>query len=193
MLLKAGYFWDGAARNDDRAGEMLMLAEPPERGCGHGPRCSESPPQLWQGVSREGSITSTASVPSLAFWATWALFMLRAWETHLWMILIFLSTTLLKGSLSTLPVGIQVGVATMESRAEVPRARYVTSVLSDSMTLQTRRLCPWDSPGKNTGVRCHALLPDPGIKPASPMTPTLQVDSLTLSHQGSHHRGSLKD
>ena len=22
----------------------------------------------------------------------------------------------------------------------------------------TRLLCPWDSPGKNTGVRCHALL-----------------------------------
>ena len=29
------------------------------------------------------------------------------------------------------------------------------SVLSDSAT---RLLCPWDSPGKNTGVGCHALL-----------------------------------
>ena len=32
-----------------------------------------------------------------------------------------------------------------------------------------RLLCPWDSPGKDTGVGCHALLqgtfPDPGIKP----------------------------
>ena len=32
-------------------------------------------------------------------------------------------------------------------------------------------LCPWDSPGKNTGVGCHALflgnLPNPGVKPAS--------------------------
>ena len=28
-------------------------------------------------------------------------------------------------------------------------------------------------------------LPDPGIKPASPMAPALQVDSLPLSHQGS--------
>ena len=27
--------------------------------------------------------------------------------------------------------------------------------------------------------------PDPGIKPASPMSPALQVDSLQLSHQGS--------
>ena len=35
-----------------------------------------------------------------------------------------------------------------------------------------RLLCPWDSPGKNTGVGCHFLLqedlPDPGIKPESP-------------------------
>ena len=35
----------------------------------------------------------------------------------------------------------------------------------------TRLLCPWDSPGKNTGVGCHALLqgklPNPGIKPES--------------------------
>ena len=27
----------------------------------------------------------------------------------------------------------------------------------------TRLLCPWDSPGKNTGVGCHALLQD--VKP----------------------------
>ena len=36
------------------------------------------------------------------------------------------------------------------------------SVMSDSLWphgLQpTRLLCPWDSPGKNTGVGCHALL-----------------------------------
>ena len=36
------------------------------------------------------------------------------------------------------------------------------SVMSDSLQpheLQsTRLLCPWDSPGKNTGVSCHALL-----------------------------------
>ena len=34
-----------------------------------------------------------------------------------------------------------------------------------------RPLCPWDSPGKNTGVGCHALfqgnLPDPDIELAS--------------------------
>ena len=36
------------------------------------------------------------------------------------------------------------------------------SVVSDTLGphgLQpTRLLCPWDSPGKNTGVNCHALL-----------------------------------
>ena len=43
----------------------------------------------------------------------------------------------------------------------------------------------WDSPGKNTGVGCHALLqedlPNPGIKPRSP---TLQVDSLPTEPPG---------
>ena len=40
----------------------------------------------------------------------------------------------------------------------------------------TRLLCPWDSPGRNTGVGCHALLqgifPLPGILARSP---TLQA------------------
>ena len=42
-----------------------------------------------------------------------------------------------------------------------------------------------DSPGKNTGVGCHALLqgnlPNPGIEPRSP---TLQVDSLPSEPSG---------
>ena len=42
------------------------------------------------------------------------------------------------------------------------RHRQVASVVSDSVRphgLQpTRLLCPWDSPGKNTGVGCHFLL-----------------------------------
>ena len=41
-------------------------------------------------------------------------------------------------------------------------ACQVASVVSDSVRphgLQpTRLLCPWDSPGKNTGVGCHFLL-----------------------------------
>ena len=45
-------------------------------------------------------------------------------------------------------------------------------------------LCPWDSPGKNTGVGCHALLQ--GIFPTQGSNPCLlrflhwQVGSLTL-------------
>ena len=39
---------------------------------------------------------------------------------------------------------------------------WVTSVVSDSAQPHrwqpTRLPCPWDSPGKNTGVRCHFLL-----------------------------------
>ena len=56
--------------------------------------------------------------------------------------------------------------------------------------LQPSRLpCPWDSPGNNTGVGCHALLwgdlPDSGIESSSPASPELQADSLPLSHLGS--------
>ena len=40
--------------------------------------------------------------------------------------------------------------------------RQVTSVVSDSVRPHrqqgTRLLCPWDSPGMNTGVGCHFLL-----------------------------------
>ena len=49
----------------------------------------------------------------------------------------------------------------------------------------TRLLCPWDFPGKNTGVGCHFLLQ--GIFPTqgSNLCPLyLQADSLPLSHQG---------
>ena len=31
-------------------------------------------------------------------------------------------------------------------------------VIQSSRTLETPLLCPWDSPGKNTGVGCHFLL-----------------------------------
>ena len=60
------------------------------------------------------------------------------------------------------------------------------SVTSNSLQphglLPTKLLCPWNSPAKNTGVGNQSLLPNPGIKTRSP---TLQVDSLLLSHQGS--------
>ena len=54
-----------------------------------------------------------------------------------------------------------------------------------SWTVAYRLLCPWDFPGKNTGVGCHFLLqgnlPDPGIKPGSP---ALQADALSSKPPG---------
>ena len=64
-------------------------------------------------------------------------------------------------------------------------------VMSDSVRpyglSAVRLLCPCNSPGKSTGVGCHASLqeifPNPGIEPRSP---ALQEDSMhLLSHQGS--------
>ena len=47
-------------------------------------------------------------------------------------------------------------------------------------------LCPWDSPGRNTGVGCQGLpppgdLPDPEIEPGSS---ALQADSLLSEPPG---------
>ena len=65
----------------------------------------------------------------------------------------------------------------------------VASVVSNSFPpceLQPARLlCPWDSPGKNTGVGCHSLLQ--GIFPAqglNPGSPELHADSLASDPWG---------
>ena len=52
-----------------------------------------------------------------------------------------------------------------------------------------RLLCPWDSPGKSTGVECHFLLQ--GIFPTQGLNPGLPHCRQTLyrlSHQGSPHQ-----
>ena len=50
----------------------------------------------------------------------------------------------------------------------------------------TRLLCPWDFPGKNTGVGCHSLLQ--GIfltqDPGDPGSPALQTGSLLAEPPG---------
>ena len=50
-----------------------------------------------------------------------------------------------------------------------------------------------DSPGKNTGVGCHALLqgdlPNPGIQPRSP---AMHVDSLPSEPPGKPKRAEIK-
>ena len=63
--------------------------------------------------------------------------------------------------------------------------KWSCSVLSDSLRPHgwqpKRLLCPWDFPGKNTGVGCHFLLqeifPTQGLHPGLPL--------YRLSHQGS--------
>ena len=43
-------------------------------------------------------------------------------------------------------------------------------------TVSHQALCPWNSPGKNTGMGCHFLLQgflNPGVEPASPVFPAL--------------------
>ena len=59
---------------------------------------------------------------------------------------------------------------------------YVTSVVSDSVRPHrrqpTRLLCPWDSPGKNTGVGCHFLLQCMNVKSESEVSQSC----LTLSN-----------
>ena len=74
-------------------------------------------------------------------------------------------------------------------------ACYVTSVVYDSVQpygLQpTRFLCPWNSPGKCTGVGCHALLQ--GIFPTHQVNPCLlcllhsQVGSFLLGPPRNSH------
>ena len=58
----------------------------------------------------------------------------------------------------------------------------ITSVVSDSVRPHrwqlTRLPCPWDSPGKNTGVGCHFLLQ--GIFPTQGSNPGLLHSRQTL-------------
>ena len=78
----------------------------------------------------------------------------------------------------------------MPNKSNLKKSKSVShSFVSDTLQpygLQpTRLLCPWDSPGKNTGLGCHALLqgnlPNPGIKPASLTSPALAGGFFTTS------------
>ena len=70
----------------------------------------------------------------------------------------------------------------LESESEVAQS---CPTLCDPME-PARLLCPWDSPGKNTGMGCHFLLQ--GIFPNQGSNPGLllwQISSLPLCHLGS--------
>ena len=63
------------------------------------------------------------------------------------------------------------------------------SVVSDSATTWTctpRLLCPWYSPGRNTGVGCHALLQGSFWPRDRTQSPALQADSLLSELQWAH-------
>ena len=74
----------------------------------------------------------------------------------------------------------------------VTAAMCVCSVLSDSLWLHglqpANLLCPWNFPGKNTGVGCRFLLQwiflTQGLNPHLLHLQDCQVDSLLLSHLG---------
>ena len=55
----------------------------------------------------------------------------------------------------------------------------------------TRLLCPWDSPGKNTGVGCHVLLQCMKLKSESEVTQSCQTlsDLMDCSLPGSSVHG----
>ena len=82
------------------------------------------------------------------------------------------------------------------------RAYVIRSVVPNSLRPHgpqpARLLCPWDFPVKNTGMGCHFLLffffchfllqgdlPNPGIKPASLVSPALAGGFFTAVPLGS--------
>ena len=87
-------------------------------------------------------------------------------------------------------VGIGQWFSVVLARVELRVCVY--SAMSNSLPsheLQpTRLLCPWDSPGKNTGVGCHALLqgifPGPGIEHTSPVSLALAGGFFTTKPLG---------
>ena len=98
---------------------------------------------------------------------------------------------------STTPLAHRAGLRSIGGQVcmgpkQIPRSgpacgrRAQALVVSDSLPpygLQPARLlCPWDSPGKNIGVCCHALLQ--GIFPTQGSNPCLLLCRQILCHQG---------
>ena len=71
----------------------------------------------------------------------------------------------------------------------------VASVMSDSLRplglKPTRLLCPWDFPGKNTGLGCHAL--PQGIFPTQGLNSHCRWILSPLSHLGSQQEQSIRN
>ena len=75
------------------------------------------------------------------------------------------------------------------------QACSVASVMSDSLRplglKPTRLLCPWDFPGKNTGLGCHAL--PQGIFPTQGLNSHCRWILSPLSHLGSQQEQSIRN
>ena len=71
----------------------------------------------------------------------------------------------------------------------LPSCSVVHNSLQPFGLYPSRLLSPWDSPGKNIGVSCHAsprISPNPEIKPVPPVLLALQVNSLPAVPSGKH-------
>ena len=51
-----------------------------------------------------------------------------------------------------------VGIKYVSAAAAASKSRQSCPTLCDPIWTPNRLLCPWDSPGKNTGVGCYLLL-----------------------------------
>ena len=72
----------------------------------------------------------------------------------------------------------------LSSTGSVSLVKVKVLVAQLCLTLCDHLVCPWDSPGKNTGVGCHSFfrdLPDLGVEPATPMSPALAEGFFTTS------------
>ena len=85
---------------------------------------------------------------------------------------------------TTLAAGFFIASATWEAQVKVLVSQSCLT-LCDPMDCDPKLLCPWNSPGKNTGVGSHSLSPgdlsDSGIKLGSL---ALQEDSLPSEPPG---------
>ena len=74
------------------------------------------------------------------------------------------------------------------TKSESDSHSVVSDFLQPHRLYPTRLLCPWDSPGKNIGVNCHALLQGTFLTQESNMDILHCRRTLYhLSHQGSPH------
>ena len=70
---------------------------------------------------------------------------------------------------------------------------YVCAYMLSHIQCNMPVLCPWDSPGKNTGIGCHFILqgnlPDSGMEPESLAPPALASKFFSTAPPGKPHVG----